>query len=342
MHPFGLDLSDSLIRLALLEHPRAGWRLPVRGEIAVEPGLIVDGEIRKPDDVSRLLTQLVKAAGPKTKKTIVSLPERHTFLKLITIKDDRVVGLAESVRASASQHLPFNWDEIYYDWNVLPEKNSAGQTQVMIAAAPRTLVDTYMNVLTGIGLEPISYEIESLAIARATLHKEQLKATYIILDLGRTRSTLMLAQKGIVKFSTTVRYAGRDLNGFIASELKISEAQAEKAKILFGLDPVRGKGLLRKVLAPHIDALAKKVVEAEDFYSEHGDDQEPIAGVLLTGSGALLRGIDQELIARLKHPVKVQPSWIIDELQRVDPRIAIDIGYTYADVLGLALQSFPA
>lgn len=340
MHPFGLDLSDSLIRLAVIERVRKGWRLTVRGEIAVQPGLIIDGEIRKPDEVAHLLNQLIRAANPRTKQAIVSLPERHTFLKLITIKSGTGGSLTENIRTSASQHLPYNWDEIYYDWNVLSEKNSLGQTQVMIAAAPRTLVDTYMNVLTGIGLEPISYEIESLAIARATLTKDQLNGTYIILDLGRTRSTLMLAHKGIVKFSTTVRYAGRDLNKFIATELKITEDQAEKAKTLFGLDPVRGKGLLRHVLADQIDGLAKKVSEAEEFYSEHGNEQDPIAGVLLTGSGAMLRGIDQELAARLHHPVKLQPAWIIEELQRYDPNIGVEIGYTYSDVLGLALQNF--
>ena len=339
MDAFGLDLSDSLIRLALIEHPRKGWRLPVRGEIPVEPGLIVEGEIRKPDSVSRLIAQLVKAAGPKSHQAIVSLPERHTFLKLISISN-QTGSMADAIKASASQHVPYAWDEIYFDWSVLPEKNSLGEQQVMLAAAPRSLVDSYMEALTAAGLEPISYEIESLAIARATLTKEQQKETYIVLDLGKTRSTLMLADHGVVKFSTTVRYAGKDLTTFIADELKISKDQAEKAKTLFGLDPVRGKGLLRQVLAPHIDALAKKVAEAEDFYTDHGDGQGNIAGVILTGSGAMLRGIDQELAARLQHPVKLQPSWIIEELQRVDPEITVEIGYTYSNVIGLALQNF--
>lgn len=342
IHPFGLDISDSLIRLAMIERTRAGWRLAVRGEIAVPKGWIEDGEIRKPDDLNLLIGQLLKAAGPKIKQAVVSLPERHTFLKLITLSDASQNSLAESVKIAASQHLPFAWEEMYCDWAVLPEKNSLRQTQVMVAAAPRSLVDTYISVLSGLNIEPVSYEIESLAIARATLTKEQLRGTYIILDLGRTRSTLMLVQKGIVKFSTTVRYAGNALDEHIAKELNISPTQASKAKTLFGLDPIRGKGILRQVLAPAIDQLAKKVAEAEDFYREHGEEHQPINGILLTGSGALLREIDQELAARLQHSVAAQPAWIVEELGRTDPGIAPDLGFTYANVLGLALQSFVA
>ena len=340
MRPFGLDISDSCIRLAVLERRRQRLWLPIRAEIPVPSGLIDDGEILNPNQVSGLLKNLVKAAALKNRRAIVALPERHTFIKLISVPPTNSSSLRDQVLLEAGQHVPYQQDEMYFDWHSLNRTNSLGQTQVIIGAAPKTLVDTYLSVLHNSGIEPVSLEIESLAIVRATFRPTEQKATQILLDLGRSRSTLILLQDGIVQFTSTLRYAGRELNRYIAETLHITEYQAERAKEIFGLDPDRGKGILLKILAPHIDQLATKVREVESFFSEHFTDHRPLERIALTGSGALLRGIDRELSSRLKLPVGRKPSWVFTDLLPTEVDLQRIIGYAYTTVFGLCLQNF--
>lgn len=332
-----IDISDTIIRLIALERHRS-WKLKVRAEIPVPPGLINDGDIKRTDEVGQLLKSLVVAAGVHTREMSITIPERHTFVKLISIPADSGKDLPSAIAAELTQHIPYDLAEVYWDWYQVDQLNSLGQPQVLIGAAPRRNVDEYLQLGTMAGLDVANAEIESIVIARAMLGPQPPDDARIILDLGRTRSTLILVDHGIVQFSSAIRYAGRELNQFIADELHISVDQAERAKTLFGLDPKRGKGLLRQALAPHIDAIADGVANVEAYFQEHFVDHRPISIIQLTGSGALLRGIDLELQTRLEQKVITTPSWIYQQLVKTDPNLPIELGYTHSTVFGLALR----
>lgn len=340
MQIFGLDLSDAWIRLALLSRRRSGLALPMRGEIAVPAGAIVDGEIQNPQVVTDVLRQLIQATGLRTHRAFVSLPERHTFIKAISIPADDSVALAQRVKEEALQHLPFAWEDMYFDFFLMPEALPDKRRAVIIGASSRALVDTYVKTLAAAGIEPVGLEIESLAIARATLQPNEDLPAAIVLDLGRTRSTLILVEHGALQFSATIRYAGKELNQYIRDELKITDEQAERAKRIFGLDEGRGKGVLRKVLMPQVAVLAAKVEEVEAYYHEHFPNPQPISKVFLTGSGALLRGIDRELSQAIHLPVELRPAWIMPSLLQADPKLNPDVGFTYATAFGLSLLNF--
>lgn len=336
--PIAIDISDTIIRLASLERSGRGWKLPIRAEIPVPVGLIVDGDVKRPPEVSQLLRSLVYAAGTQQQNVTFALPERHTFVKLISLSGDPGLKFDDSVREAMTQHIPYNLDEVYWDAVRTNQRDSHGQLQVLIGAAPRTTVDEYLEIFNQAGLHVEDAEIESMAVTRALFGQQPTNDARIVIDLGRTRSTLILIDHGLVQFSSTLRYAGRELNRFIADELHISDEQAERSKTLFGLDPKRGKGLLRKVLAPHIDAIAKGVADVEAFFEEHFIDHRPITTIHVTGSGALLRNIDVELRERLEQEVIVQPSWIFDQLLAADRHLPVDLGFTHTTVLGLALR----
>lgn len=338
MASFGLDISDSVLRLAVVEKTRHGWRLPVRAEVELPPGAITDGDILQPDVVVEATQNLYRAAGVKHPRVAISIPERHTFVKLITPSGEGGSSIEDRISAAIVQDLPYSIEEVYWDWHNLEKKNSLNQDLYLVGAAPKATVDSYLKVMKLAGLEVERLEIESLAIARALFGLTPPADTRVILDLGRTRSTLILVDHGVVQFTSTVRYAGRELNRFIADELHITETQAEKAKSLFGLDPRKGKGLLRRVLAPHLDVIAETVMKFEQYYAEHFVDHGPVAAVHVTGSGALLLGIREELQRALNHEVVVEPSWLYHQFHQLDSTLPGEIGYTFTTAFGLGLD----
>lgn len=337
MRLFGLDISDSVIRLAMLERQRKGFRLPIRGEIQVPEGVVVDGDFAKPEIATKLLRQLIEAANPKTKRAIVALPERHTFVKVIEFPVNTQIS-DELVKAEVLPHLPYDWADMTFDWRVITSRVGAKNQRVLFGAAPTSVIEQYLEVLAAAEIEAIGLGVESLAIARAMLPPGSTGA-HVLLDLGRTRTSLMLVNDGAVEFSTTLRYAGKDLNKFLSDALHISPEQAQRAKELFGLDPTRGRGLLAKVLGPQLDILADKIRNIQDFYEERNPGAPPVSTILLNGSGALIRNIDVELAKRLNEPVSIQPSWIVRQLSH-RPEDEHDIAFTYTTALGLAMKAF--
>jgi type IV pilus assembly protein PilM len=343
MLPVAIDISDTLIRLVTLERRGRGLRMHVRADIVVPDGYIVDGDIKQPAAVTELLQSLINAADPKAKSVEVALPERHTFVKLISLPADNTQPLEQAVTTALSQHIPYTPDEVYWDWSKTNRLNSLNQPQALIGAAPKTTVDEYLHLFQSVGLRVDAAEIESVAITRAMFGPQPPNDTRLVLDLGRTRSTIILVDNGVVQMSSTLRYAGRELNQFIADELHITNEQAERAKTLFGLDPKRGKGVLRAVLAPHIDAIADAIADVEAYFQEHFIDHRPITHVHCTGSGALIRGISDELQKRLDQSVIVEPSWAFSTLLQKQPDLPTELGFTYTTVLGLALRPlFPS
>lgn len=343
MIPVAIDISDTIIRLVALEHRGRAWKIKVQAEIPVPAGLITDGDVQQPEQVVALLKSLVAAADTRAKEVAMSLPERHTFVKLISLPADSRGHLEDTIATALTQHIPYSVDEVYWDWHLIDRKNSLGELQALIGAAPRTTVDEYLGLFGQAGLQVDEAEIESLAVVRALFGPEPPDDTRIVVDLGRTRSTIILVDHGVVQFSSTLRYAGRELNRFISDELHISAEQAERAKTLFGLDPKRGKGLLRTVLAPHIEAIADGINGVENFFQEHYVDHRPVTKIHLTGSGALLRNIDVELQSRLKQEIIINPSWIFTELSKSHHDLAPELGYTYTTVFGLAARPwFPS
>ncbi|HHE76472.1 MAG TPA: hypothetical protein ENL27_00575, partial [Candidatus Parcubacteria bacterium] len=60
---FGLDFSNLSLKLANLKKKRNTFALASWGESRLEPGIIEDGEIKKPDLLAKLIKQVVANAN---------------------------------------------------------------------------------------------------------------------------------------------------------------------------------------------------------------------------------------------------------------------------------------
>ena len=242
MRTIGLDISDHILRLAVLHQNRHGFLLPVHGDIPLPHGAISDGIINQADIVVENLQRLLAAAKPKTRRVVAAIPERHSFVKVLTLPADSPLS-ENAVQTEAAQFVPYTAEEMYTSWMAIP--GDSKEQKVLFGATPRSVIDTYLRVLERAKLEVVRLELESLALTRGVLPANY-HGVSIILDLGTTRSTLVLVVDGIVHFTTTLRYSGKDLDSYIAESLAITPDQARRAKEVFGLDPDKGKGLDRK------------------------------------------------------------------------------------------------
>lgn len=313
---FGLDIGDLSIKLVQLTpcafYEGRHFKIKELRTTSLPPGLIVNGEIQQPELVrKKLLYLLGKDDGGlkpiRSSWVVANLPEPKTFLKLIDIESSDTTPTSVDVIYQAKKHLPFEIESAYLDWQVITPAENTIRKQVLIGAAPRVIADSYTYLLESVGLNPIALESESVAIARSmiTANKDYTGQARAILDLGGTRSSLIIYDNNSVQFSTTLNFSGELVTAAISQALNIGHSQAEELKIKNGLkyDTHNPKYL------PAVSGIAENLINELKttllFYKEHFSNTNDISRITLCGGMASWENIDNFISKQLKitsHP----------------------------------------
>lgn len=319
--PFGLDISDLSLKLVALEKtglsglkPRDNGRAKIASynSTPVPPGFFENGEIKKPDKIISLIHKIINETRGKkisTTQVISVLPETKTFIKLIEIIPSPEKDLSRMISEEMENHVPLPIDELYLDWQKISssrEEKKSGKMKILVAAAPKYIVDDYTNLLTKANLKPIALEIESVAITRCLTKQNYHRgespppdAALMFIDLGATRTSLIVYDKEVIQFTSSIPFSGLEITKTIAEKLKISQEQAEKSKITCGLNLKKCQGVLRKILTLNITETISKIEDALNFYKDNFPGGNPVKRILLCGGGAYFENLDQILTEKL-------------------------------------------
>ncbi|MEK9130462.1 MAG: type IV pilus assembly protein PilM, partial [Patescibacteria group bacterium] len=310
----GLDISDLSLKLIQLKKDRDQIKLYASNEIVVPEGCIVSGIIKKPKEVVELIKKIIKTSlGNKilTFNAVVSLPETKTFIKLIEISQIENKKIREIIEQEISQHIPLVKEDMYFDWQVIGKiiKNNEQKMQILIGATPKNIVDSYADILEKAGVIIQVFEIEACAIIRNLIREED-NDPQIILDLGASRSSLIIYNHGIIQFSISMRFSGEKLTKLIASKLKINTKEAEKAKKLCGVDENKCQGIPREILLEYLSDLSEEIKKILVFHKTHFSFKRVFKRIILCGGGSNLIGLDDYLSTQTGLTVEKEIPWI--------------------------------
>jgi len=296
--PIGIDISD--LGLKLVQLKKAGDKIKIQAinKASLSPGIFEKGEIINKEKAIKALSEIIEKPkyGKITSREVVAcLPETKTFIKLIDVfkaTDD----FAKAVESEIEKHVPIPLTDIYYDWQViedLPDKQ-----RILIGAAPKIIVNQYTELLDKAGLTISALEIEPVSICRCLLAEENNKfkgernKNYAIIDVGAKRSSITFYSKNTILFSFSLPISGEEITKKIADSLQIDEEQAEKAKIICGLDENKAQGIIKNILIGTIKDLAGKINETIMFFNFHFQDRGKLDEIILTGGWANIKNLN--------------------------------------------------
>lgn len=340
---FGLDISAGAIRLVSLK--KKGKKIIVNSfnEINLPAGIIANGEIANETKFISGVKDLVKNAKGdkiKTKNVITVLPETKTFIKVINVSflgESDAKRIPELVNEEIVNHIPLSLDEIYLDWQIIRQTQTGAE--ILVGAAPKKIVDSYLSVVEKCGLSPYVFEIEAAAISRALLKNKNDDQAKIIIDIGAVRTGLIVYDKGAIQFTVSLPISGNKITQTIAKTLNIEIKKAEKAKIICGLDPNKCEGAMLKILYKMIDNLTLQIKKTITFYQSNFENSNPITEIVLCGGGANFTDIDQVLSNKLKINVAIGDP-LNGKYQLKKSMIPKDKILSYTTAIGLALRPY--
>lgn len=342
MPAVGLDVSDSTIKFIEFVRERGAMRVGRFGEKRVPAGVVVSGEIKQPDKLSHILTELREEHGLYFIRA--SLPEEKGYLFETTAPRVDPQEIRSSLGFKLEENVPLKRSSAIFDYDVIgnrPTKKSGREVEVVVSVFPTEDVQSYVDPFKVAGLVPLSLEIEAQALAHAIIPRGDF-ATYMIVDYGRARSGISLVSGGVVRFATTIEVGGD------AATQALSEAHPdvspEEITQLKNKEGIRGTppGSLQKAVQTFVDEVSKYAVywQTHDVTgSSSASDQGSIKKVFLCGGNANMAGLPEYISRALGIPVERANVWTnAFSLDTYVPPIPFNESLGFASAIGLALH----
>jgi len=363
---FALDISDFSLKAVKLKRKRNHLKLASWGEVVIKPGIIEEGQIKDQDAFVRSVREIAgrpKGERLKTNNVVASLPERKAFLAIIQMPKMNKEELRTAVPFEAENHIPISADEAYMDFQIInPLHDSLDHFDVLVAASPKEIVDSYLFCLKKAGLNVLALEIESLAICRALIRKDISPFPVLVVDFGGSSTSFVIFSGRSVRFTSSSIISSRYLDQTISRSLNISLEEAEKLKLKYGFQAIADEKNDRAVpgqnaeefsrkdisdaMIPVLADLAGQIKKYLLYYQGHAShehlltENKGVQKIILCGSGANLKGLANLLSLSLKVPVELGNPWvnILPESLKKLPNLSFEESLGYTTALGLALR----
>lgn len=296
--PIGIDISDLTLKAAQIHMDGDSLFLQGLARLSQGEGVVKDGEIQDMEAFSRNIKELTSKPLYGTfsgKNAVICLPEPKTFIKLISVEKS-INSLQSVIGPEIERHIPYAIGEVYYDWQTISEDQE--YRHILIGVSPRQIVDQYINAFSRSGLRLSALEIEPQAVARCLLAEELEKPeptknfSYGIVDIGAKRTNMFIYSNYSIINSFSLPISGEESTELIAKELEITKSQAEKAKLICGLDESKAQGIIKDILSEMINNLNRKITEIIRYYSTHYAQNPALEKIIICGGGAYIKGIE--------------------------------------------------
>jgi len=332
MPALGVDISDRAIKYAAFS-PHHYPKLAIFGEERITPGVVEGGAI---NDQSAL-TEALRRVKSKSKADFVhaALPEEKAYVVEVDLPAGDSKLARETIELHLDEHIPLEPMSAIFELETIDSRKAA------LSAIEQNLAEDYYKVLNDAQLQPVSFELESHALARALVPSGSLE-TCMIVDIGRNQSNLSIISGGLVRLAASIDMGGDLFTKAIVDDLQVSPDEARGLK--------EEEGLLRRgrerSAYPSIVRVA--TILRDEIYqrftywnSAHKETSGHVDRVFICGGNASIPGLAGYLGSEVDVAVSIGNPWVnVASFDEFIPEIPAREALKYTTAIGLALRNY--
>lgn len=286
----GLDIGSSNIKLVELVNRRRRIEVVTYAQANV-PNLLLNSGSDENNAIIRTantIAAMLDRAGVSTDAVLAALPSSIVFSTVITLPALPEKEISQAVHQAARDVVPADISDMVLGWSRVGEiphmdtdeaaklpavadlpaealaqagaPLSTSTIPIFVTAAPKSIVDRYLKVMTMLQLDLKALEVETFPLMRA-LFDNPATASGLIIDIGDAVTTFHIIDAGIPRASRTIDYGAsaiQPLIDHIKSFLSTyaTHSQSSPAKVYV----VGGGANLTDVDDAIADALGRPVV----------------------------------------------------------------------------------
>ena len=283
----GVDIGSKTIKMVELTKEGSSMKLLASGVIGYSGNPIEHIKDEKElTALSQVVKKLHKESNISSRQVSVALPESQVFTRTIKFPLLTDQEIASAVKWEAEQYIPIPVNEAIIQHQILErrENTSPPEVVVLLVAAPRVLVEKYVNVVQAAGLTTVAVETELMSLVRSLAPVDQ---TALLIDFGARSTDIAIAKKGNLGFSRSIPTAGDAFTRAVSQSLGVEFKQAEEYKRTYGLSATQLEGKVKAALDPVLRVVTDEIKKAIHFYQTEEKGETPSSVILSGGSAGL-------------------------------------------------------
>jgi len=307
---FGLDISESAIKLVEIKKTHTGFRLSNARLMELDIDPLLDDNEKRNSVIKENLKQLFAEEGINSGVVALSISGQSVFIRPLRIPKVAKTKIEQIIHYEAQLQVPFPIDEVIWNYELFDIYDSP-EVEVTVVAVKKDVVEEKLKIISGIGLGVDFVEVDSFSLFNAADFIDGIK-NKIILDIGAKITNIIIVEEQKM-WTRSILVGGNDLTKAISESLKISFKEAEELKRKEGLIVMTEED---KVSTPHAaaisDTISPVLVElltdvsrSIGYYKSQFGETKIFREILLTGGGSKLKNIAQFISENIDIPTKV-------------------------------------
>ncbi len=235
----------------------------------------------------------------------ISISGQNSFSRFIKLPPVEPKKIPEIVQFEAVQQIPFDINEVEWDWQLMEDENSPDK-EVGLFAIKNELISEVMDHFTRENLRVTCVQIAPMALYnyayydRDDVAASADKAT-VILDMGADSSTLVICTKSSV-WQRSIRIGGNTFTQAIADAFHKDMRTAEKLKRTAPMSKYMRQ--IYTAMKPVYTDFGSEIQRSLGFYSSSPAGRgKTFTKVIALGGGVKLQGLAKYLTQTLGIPV---------------------------------------
>jgi len=306
------DMGSSMIKIVVGMYYKNDLTIDKYITMATPKDAIIDGEIKKIDELALRLGKVLKENGIKVKDATCTNNSTLIINREILIPKVEEDEMDTVVRYEIQQYLPINLDDYILQTTVLNEEeiNETSKLNIRVIAYPEKIAKGYYNLLLKLDLNPYSLDVNYNAINKfinfTGINSEfeyKSNESIALIDMGASCIDVNIYKDGQLDFTRIIKDCGNDIDEMLIQRNGIQVNQVEKFKINNinlneELDPVNI--LLRDI----VDAWIEKIEKIIQFYKNRNTGDE-INKIIIFGGSSKINGMEEYMTEKLGIKTKI-------------------------------------
>lgn len=342
----GVCIGSSSIKVAELKRKKSHFELTHFAMAEIPDEAIVNREIISHMSVVDVLRELVQSLKLKGRTAVTSISGANVVVKKLLVDPAPSHELMETIIWEAEQYIPFNINDVAYDYQILNKNGPQGKMEVLLVACKKEILSSYQAVLRDAGLVPATVDIDYFALQNVYEVNYESSVSTAVIDIGAVSTRIVVCADKQPLFTRDAQVGGRTLTQEIQRHLQVSFQEAEVLKIDHAMQVASGEASrvpqevadLMQVMAENF---ASEIKRSLDFYNA-SNAGPTVQQILLSGGSASIAALPAMVQASTKVPTAyLNPFQNIRFDEKVfSPEYITRIQHSSVVPIGLALRGF--
>ena len=295
------------------------------GIVLTPKGCIKNGAIYDVPGVLEKIKEVISTQHMKAKRAKIIMSGTNIITRIYMIEKQNGEDCDTTIKNSIPKYFPLDIENYQIDYKILQtvKEREKELYKIFLTAVPKKILQSYIDVLNGLGLKPLAVDIPANSTAkffnrdievtemeqwyRSKEYTKVGQETFAVIDFGSETTIVNFLNERILEFNKVILSGSSNIDEHIAKNMGISLDDAERLKKKYGLKAPNYSSpeehfTSYEVMSDFIERLVKQIANCFKFYqgSCYG---KPISRIFIIGGGSQLIGLRQYLFSVFNIPV---------------------------------------